>query len=66
MYELFGENLACGFSEEDLVFRAWTKSTAHDRNMLDTSYKTMGAAVFIALDRDKEGFKRYYVLTFGK
>lgn len=66
MYELFGENLACGFSEEDLVFRAWTKSTAHDRNMLDTSYRTMGAAVFIALDRDKEGFKRYYVLTFGK
>lgn len=66
MYELFGENLACGFSSGDLAFRAWTKSTAHDRNMLSTSYKTIGAAVFIALDNDKEGFVRYYVLTFGQ
>lgn len=66
MYELYGENLACGFSEEDLVFRAWSKSYAHDSNMLNTTYKTMGAAVFVALDKDKEGFKMYYVLTFGK
>lgn len=66
MYELFGENLACGFGDESLAFRAWTKSTDHDRNMLDTSYKTLGAAVFVALSNDKEGYKRYYVLTFGK
>jgi uncharacterized protein YkwD len=66
MYELYGENLACGFSSDDLVFRAWKKSTAHNNNMLNTSYKTMGAAVFIALKNDQEGFKRYYVLTFGK
>lgn len=66
MYELYGENLACGFSEEELVFRAWSKSYAHDSNMLNTTYKTMGAAVFVALDKDKEGFKMYYVLTFGK
>ena len=66
MYELYGENLAYGFSEESLAFRAWTKSSDHERNMLDTSYKTMGAAVFIALERDNQGYKRYYVLTFGK
>ena len=36
MYELYGENLACGFSGGDLVFRAWSKSTAHDSNMLNT------------------------------
>lgn len=66
MYELYGENLACGFSDESLVFRAWSKSTAHDSNMLNTTYKTMGAAVFIALKNDKEGFKKYYVITFGK
>ena len=66
MYELYGENLAGGFASEDLVFRAWNKSTAHDSNMLGTTYKTMGAAVFVALDRDKAGYKRYYVLTFGK
>jgi uncharacterized protein YkwD len=66
MYELYGENLACGFNSDKLVFRAWKKSTAHNNNMLNTSYKTMGAAVFIALKNDKEGFKRYYVLTFGK
>ena len=66
MYELFGENLAGGFSDESLAFRAWTKSIDHDRNMLDTSYKTLGAAVFVALSNDKEGYKRYYVLTFGK
>lgn len=66
MYELFGENLAGGFSDESLAFRAWTKSTDHDRNMLDTSYKTLGAAVFVALSNDNEGYKRYYVLTFGK
>ena len=65
MYELYGENLACGFSEESLVFRAWTKSTAHDSNMLSTTYKTMGAAVFVAIKNDNEGFQRYYVLTFG-
>lgn len=66
MYELYGENLAGGFASEDLVFRAWNKSTAHDSNMLGITYKTMGAAVFVALDRDKAGYKRYYVLTFGK
>ena len=66
MYELYGENLACGFSGGDLVFRAWSKSTAHDSNMLNTTYKTMGVAVFVALKNDKQGYKRYYVLTFGK
>lgn len=67
MDELYGENLARGYDDEDKAFRAWTKSTDHDRNMLDTStYKTMGAAVFIALDNDNVGFKTYYVLTFGK
>jgi uncharacterized protein YkwD len=66
MYELYGENLACGFNKSELVFRAWKKSTAHNNNMLNTEYKTMGVAVFVALKNDKEGFKRYYVLTFGK
>lgn len=66
MYELYGENLAGGFSDESLAFRAWTKSPSHERNMLDTSYKTMGVAVFVALNKDKQGYKRYYVLTFGK
>lgn len=67
MYELYGENLACGFASEDLVFRAWKKSTDHNNNMLNaTKYKTIGASVFVALKNDKEGYKTYYVLTFGK
>ena len=66
MYELYGENLACGFANSELVFRAWKKSSAHNSNMLNTSYKTMGAAVFVALKNDKQGYKKYYVLTFGK
>lgn len=66
MYELYGENLACGFENSELVFRAWKKSSAHNSNMLNTSYKTMGAAVFVALKNDKQGYKKYYVLTFGK
>lgn len=66
MYELYGENLACGFANSELVFRAWKKSSSHNSNMLNTSYKTMGAAVFVALKNDKQGYKKYYVLTFGK
>ena len=42
------------------------KRQAHDSNMLNTTYKTMGVAVFVALKNDKQGYKRYYVLTFGK
>lgn len=60
------ERILHGFSGGDLVFRAWSKSTAHDSNMLNTTYKTMGVAVFVALKNDKQGYKRYYVLTFGK
>lgn len=66
MYELDGENLACGFSDADSAIRAWKKSSGHDYNMLNPEYKTIGAAVFIALKNDKVGYKRYYVLTFGK
>jgi len=52
-YGSFGENIAYGFNSANDVMSKWMDSTNHRKNILNSSYKSMGVACFTAADGTK-------------
>jgi len=66
---LYGENIASGYKTADSVMKAWKKSSGHNKNMLDKSYKYVYVSVFAKKCTTKAGavyYTYYAVQNFGK
>lgn len=59
---MYGENIAYGQKTAEEVFKAWKKSSAHNKTMLDPEYKIFAAALYV-----EEGTKYtyYWIQEFG-
>ena len=63
--EMYGENIAAGYTTADAVMTGWKNSSGHNANMLNAGYNTIGISVFVAVSGDNEGYGIYYVQDFG-
>jgi len=44
-YQIAGENLGIGFLDSEEIYKAWSDSSSHKANLLNTRYKDIGIAV---------------------
>lgn len=59
----YGENIAYGYGTPEAVMEAWTNSTGHNENMLESRYETIGIGVFA--EATTYGYRYYWVQLFG-
>ncbi len=53
-YRFGGENLAIGFSSAEDIVQAWTKSTTHYANIIDTDFTEIGVGAVAGLYEERE------------
>lgn len=58
-----GENLAGGYQSAQAAFNAWTNSTSHNANMLNTGFSEVGFGLYET--EEESGLGRYWVQHFG-
>jgi len=53
---IYGENLACGYSEPEDAVKAWMTSFGHRENLLKEKFKDMGIGIGILKEEGEECF----------
>lgn len=57
-----GENIAAGYSTAQAAFDAWKRSSGHDANMRNGSYRAIGIGVYYD---SSSPYRYYWTTTFG-